>query len=144
GDGDPLPLASGECDARLPDARLVAQGETLDELAGVGDLRGPHDPLHVRLLLGEGDVAGDGVCEKMVFLKHEPDAPPEILVVEGGQLESVVQDRALGRLQESGEAPREGRLARSATAYDGDPLPGLDLERDVLENGGRLGASIPE
>ena len=39
GDRDPLALAAGEREAALADARVVAVGESLDELVGLGEAR---------------------------------------------------------------------------------------------------------
>ena len=66
GDGDALALAAGEQPASLARPGVIAQREPGDELMGMGHLSRRRHPPHVRLVVAEGDVAGDGVGEHEV------------------------------------------------------------------------------
>ncbi len=82
GDRDPLALAPGEEQSRLADAGLIRKREPLDELVRVRHASGPGDALHVRLVIAEGEVAGDRVVEEVVLLEHETDVSSQRAVVE--------------------------------------------------------------
>ena len=108
-------------EARLADPGVVAQRQPLDELVGVGHLGRPHHRVHVGLLLAEGDVAGDGVVEEVVLLQHEADLPAEVAVVERLEVDAVVEDGALGRLEQPGQALDQRGLARSRSGRRSPP-----------------------
>ena len=61
--------------------------------------------LSVSALAGaEGDVRRDRVVEQVVLLEHEADLPAQRPVVERAHVVAVEGDRALGRLEQPGEA----------------------------------------
>ena len=80
GDRDALPLAAGQREPGLADARLVAERQPFDELVRAGHFCRPDHSLHVRLVLAERDVLGDGVGEHERVLQHEADLPPQVAV----------------------------------------------------------------
>ena len=100
GDGQPLPLAAAEPHAALADQRVVAVGQALDELGGVGGLarrarsasrRGP--------AVAVGDVLGDRAVEQEDVLLDDAEQPPVAL-----DLDVAEVDR-----RRAGSRPRSGR-----------------------------------
>jgi hypothetical protein len=51
-----------------------------------------------------------------------------------GRVQAVDRDLARGRDLQAGDVAQEHALARAARPHDDEDLPGLDLERDVLEH----------
>src|SRR5262245_13110298 len=143
-DRDSLALATRESDPRLADPGVVAHRQPLDELAGIGDLGRPRDVLELRFFLAEPDVSGDGVVEEMVLLQHEPDLAAEIAVIERLEVDPIVQDGSLGRLQQSREALDQRGLPRAAAPHDRHHGVGWDLEVDVVQDRRSLWAPVPE
>jgi len=64
----------------------------------------------------------------VIVLQDEPDLPAQVPVVQRLEIDSVVEDRSFGRLQQSGQTLDERRLAGAATADDGDVPAGRDVE----------------
>src|SRR4051794_22505440 len=73
GQGDPLALATGEAEPALADDRVVAVGQTCDELVRIGAAGGGHDLVAGGVAVAVGDVPGDGVLEQDRLLDHHPD-----------------------------------------------------------------------
>ena len=142
-DRDPLTLPAREQQPGLTDLRLVAELQPLDELVRVRDPRRPLDPVQVRLLVTEGDVARDRVVEEITVLEHVADLAPQVLVAERAHVGAVVADHARGRLEQPREAADERRLARPAAPDDGHHRARLDAERDPVQHG-RRGQRVAE
>ena len=144
-DRDPLLLPAGEPEARLADPRVVAEREPLDELVGVRGARRPRPRcVRCRALVAEGDVLGDRLVEEVVLLEHERRLPAQRPVVERAQIDAVVEDRALGRLQQPGEQLDQRRLARAAAADDRDVSPGSTVKVMPSRIGGASGPAVAE
>ena len=119
-DRDALRLAAGEPQARLAHLRLVAEREPLDEAVGGRHAGGPAHARAVGAVVAERDVARDRVVEQVAVLKHEADLPAQRAVVERAQVDAVVVDRPLGRLEQPREALDQRRLAGAAAPDDRD------------------------
>src|SRR4029077_18387653 len=81
------------------------------------------------------DICGDGGAEKKALLKNEADVPPGRIELQFADIDSVDQDTPRGRIIESGNQTEQRCLAGTGRADDGDALPGLYLEVDVLQHG---------
>ena len=133
GDGDALPLAAAELHAALADERVVAVGQCVDELVGVGDRGGAADVVGRRAAVAVGDVRGDGAVEQEHVLLDDADQAAVAVDVDVAQVAAVEQDAAAGGVVEAGDEVAERGLAAAAGADEGDRLARLDVERDVFE-----------
>ena len=77
GDGEPLALAAGEGHASLANPRVVAAGQTLDEVMKLGDLGRPDDAFHVHVVEAVGYVVLYAGGEDEGVLHDYSDVPPE-------------------------------------------------------------------
>src|SRR5438552_6378066 len=135
GDGDPLTLPSRQLDAALADLRVVAAGQTDDELVSVRGLcRG--DQLRVaRPRPGIRDVLGDGGGEKHGVLLDYGELPAKIGQAKLAQIGPVELDVATGRIVETREQAHQRGLARAGCAHDPESSARFDGERDVVQDG---------
>ena len=134
GDGQALALSAREIEAPFPQRRVVPLRELLDELVGTGDAGGPFDVFAGDVGTTEGDVRRNGVAEEKRFLKHNADLPTEGGDVELAEVVTVDEDPPGGGVVEPGDQGEERGLARSGLPQQGDPLPGLNLERQLLQH----------
>ena len=74
------------------------------------------------------------VVEEMVLLQDEADLPAQIAIVERLEIDAVVENGALRRLEQPGQALDQRGLSRAAAADDGDHLPRRHVEGDPLED----------
>mmetsp|Transcript_6336 Transcript_6336/g.18556 ORF Transcript_6336/g.18556 Transcript_6336/m.18556 type:complete len:787 (-) Transcript_6336:400-2760(-) len=124
GDGDPLLLAAGEVDALLADFRHVAGGEDLQvvkESAGVEDST-------VLVLI-------EGFAEEHIVLEGGVLDPGDLGGVGDG---AAGGDGALGGLDLADEGAEEPRLAAARLPNGHTELAVVDLEVEVLEQGGAV------
>ena len=105
-------------------------------------LRRRQHAVKIRLGITEGDVARDRLVEYVVFLQNHADVPPHIAVVQSFQVNMIEEDRAFGRLEQSGDEFNQRCLAAAAATDEGHHLSGGEVEIDVIENIRRLGPAI--
>ena len=77
-DGDALPLAAAEREAAFADDRVVALGEGLDELIGLGGLRGLAHLVVGGLRTAQADVLGDRLAEQERVLVDDADVTAQV------------------------------------------------------------------
>src|SRR5439155_4229072 len=75
---DALPLAARELHTALPDLRVVALGQALDELVGVRRLGRGDDLLPRRAGRRVRDVFGDGKGKQHGVLEHDRELAPQV------------------------------------------------------------------
>jgi len=135
GDGETLALSAGKAAAALAEDGVVALGELGDEIVGGGDFGGAFDLVARGLGVAEGDVGGDGVGEEEAFLEDDADVAAEVVEVEAAGVDAVDEHGAGGGIVEARDETHQDALAGAGGAEDGDALAGLDVERDVVEDG---------
>ena len=103
-----------------------------------------HGPVDRLLELGERDDLVEALADLRALepvdraVQEDVLATGEVGVEAGAELEqradpSADGDAALGRLDDPGDQPQQGRLAGAVAADEADRLARLDAERDVLE-----------
>ena len=136
GDRDPLRLAAGQPQPGVADAGRVAERQRLDELRRVRDLapptaraRRPASPRRARCWPRSCRRTGTrpGARTRSGGAARR--------VVELADVVAVEQHRALGRDEQSGQAPHERRLAGAGAADERDRRARRDVERDVGDHG---------
>ena len=93
------------------------------------------DPVHVREPRDppEADVLAGAQHEAGEILEEHRDPLVDPGRLEGRDIDAVPSDAARIGAVEPREDLRERRLSRAVLADQGDDLPGVDLERDVVE-----------
>ena len=135
GEADELALAEGHLGAAFADLGVVTVLEAFEDFVAAEFLGGGDD-----LGLGGGgggvaDVVQDGAAEEVVVLRDDAH-----LFVEGfgGDLVEVVaveeDAAALGEIEAADEV-HDGAFAAAGVTDQGDGLPGLGIESDVVEDG---------
>ena len=127
---DPLPLPTGDPRAALPEHRLVAAGQHLDEVVRGGGLRRLHDLL-ARRVDAVGDVVGDRPGEEHALLQDEPDLATHPAQPALADVATVDQHRAVERVVEAGDQSRERRLACARASDHRDVLSGRNQQREI-------------
>ena len=84
--------------------------------------------------LAQADIALHVSGEEEDILLHHADMPPEFLDVPLADVDAVDQNRAALDLVEAADQIDDRTLARAGGAHQGDGLPGLGSERDVLQD----------
>ncbi len=86
-----------------------------------------------RLRPGEPEVLPDRRVEHMRLLARQGERPADVLLPQRAQVAAVERDAPFLRVEEPQQEVRDGGLPGSARADEGDALPGLQPEVDVLE-----------
>src|SRR5215217_2214831 len=146
GDGQALLLAAGQPVAALPDHRLPALGQALDQVQDPGGATGVLDLLQGRVRPGVAQVGQDGVVEQVRVLGDQPDRGPQALQLQVAHVDPVDPDGAVADVVDPGDQHGGGRLAGARGADQGDQLARPDGEADVVQDrlpGGRPARGRP-
>src|SRR5213593_1895701 len=100
---DALPLSAGELQAAFPDGGLVRLPQADDEVVCPGGCRRTLDLRGGRSGPPVGDVLADARREQHRLLEHDRELIPQIRKAILAEIDTVEQDRALGRVVEAGE-----------------------------------------
>ena len=119
--------------AHFANGRLVALGQLLDEVVGVGDLGGVDDLGQVEAGVATADVVGDGVVEDQVVLHDHADLRPQRVDRDPAQVVAVDADFPRRRVEEARQQVKEGVLLHLVRPDQADFLARLDREADRLE-----------
>ena len=133
GDREPLLLASGHPVATLADDGVVAVGEVDDPLVDERRTRGRLELSVGGVRAGVEEVLADGRVEQVRLLRDHADHLGERSERDLADVTPVDRHRASGHVVEPRHEIGDRRLAGPARADDRGELPGLDLERYVLE-----------
>ena len=147
GQGQALALAARERHAALADQCVVALGQALDEVVGLGGLgRRDHHVLRVGRLAAAGsgdgratleakeDVVADRGGKEEGILAHEADVPAQLGQRELTHVDAVEHHPAHAHVVEAGDQGHEAGLARAGGAEEGHDLVGADVEGDVVQH----------
>src|SRR4029078_2349441 len=77
GNGQALPLPSGEFDAFLTHDRLVSLRKTLDKVMGIRQSRRSDDVFIGGMFTSKGNIVANAVVKQDNILRHHPDLRPE-------------------------------------------------------------------
>src|SRR5947209_3003864 len=99
--------------------------------------------LHVGRLVEQRNVVRDRASEKVIVLEDGPDLLTVIRIAELLQRNTVDEQLARFRLQQTQYDLGQGRLAAARGAGDRDMLAGLDDEADTVEHV-RVGWAVAE
>ena len=135
GDRQTLALAAGKQHAILADLGVEALRQVVDELLGVGSLRRPLDFLARRASqVAVGDVVGHAVVEQRDLLGHQGDVAAQVAQAIILDFNAIKEDLAVIVLVKARNQVGQGRFAATGTADQGDHLPGLGDETDVIQH----------
>ena len=127
----PLFLAPAQLDAPLADLGVVAFGQRLDELVGVGRLGGGDKLLVAGVRLAVEQVLAHGAVEQEGVLQHHGHVAAQRVQRDLPQIMAVQSDPPLNGIVETAEQIGDAGLARAAGADQRHHLAGLHLEGDV-------------
>ena len=116
-----------------PDHRVVAVGQVLNEVVGMGQLGGLDDPRQGVHRVAQTDVDQDGVGEDQVGLQDGGDLSANRVDRDVAQVVAVDQDAAGPRIEQSGNQADQGQLRVVVLSHDGGARAGGNLDRDSLE-----------
>ena len=132
--GDPLTLTAGEGQPTLPDGSVIPARELLDKLVRLSCTGGRLDLFVGRVRPSVRDVRANGVREEEAVLEDDANLASERVQRDRAHIETVHEDRSLRWVVETRDEHRQGRLAATARADDGDALARRDVELDPVEH----------
>ena len=77
----------------------------------------------------------DGVVEQLRVLRHQSDPPAQRAQVGRAEVHALDQDNAAVGIVKARQQAEQRRLAAAIAADNGDHLPGLHSQADVVERG---------
>src|SRR6185312_943130 len=131
---DALALSSGKPHTALANYRVIAGGETHDEVMGQRRVGRDFHLLHGNVRTSVGYVVSYGVVEQHRLLSHQSDLVAERAHGYIAQIVSVDQNCAGGDIKKSRQQSHQSGFTGSAGADDGHNLSGLHFEIDVAQN----------
>ena len=135
GDGEQLALALGEVRSVPGQQGVVALRQAGDEIVSARELR-RGDALFVRSIQAAvADVLHDRAREKIRILQDDAQRAAQVAFAYLRNVYAVIAYFAVRNVVEAVEQVRDGGLARARSADEGDLLPGLGVERDVVQDG---------
>ena len=155
GDGDALPLATGDRGAALTDGGVVALRQGMDPCIELRQAASLGDLLIGGVEASVADVVGDGAGEQHAVLQYERDVATQVGDPDLPQVHAVEADLADDRVHAAHQQARQGGLAAAGRADERDLLPGGNAQREVAEGRvavvggghaleGDLSADVPE
>src|SRR6185369_10506398 len=139
GDRESLFLAAGDLDAALADHRVEAAVGARQQAVAGGLLEHLQALGVARSRIDEEEVLADRAGEELGVLGHEADLRPQLLEVEVGARDAVVEDASMVRRVEADEELDQRRLARARGADEGERLATAGREADTGERRRRGG-----
>ena len=134
GDGDELALALREVRAVVGELRRIALGETRDEVVRAGELR-RGDALFVRCVeFTITNVVHHRAGEEVDVLQDDAERAAKICLFDLADVDAVVEDLAVGNVVKTVDKVRDGRLARTRRADEGNLLTGLCVDGDIVQD----------
>jgi hypothetical protein len=143
GDLQALALPAAQVARALVELRVEAAGARLDLLGERRVAQRRADRGIVQLRIPQREVVADRAFEKHDVLVHEGHGRGELVARPVGDRTSAEQDLSAPRMEEPGREARHRGLARAGSAYQRDALPGLDDQRELVEER-RLAAVVAE
>jgi hypothetical protein len=128
GDGQPLPLPSGQGRGPLAEDGVVAIGHGRDEVVGGRLLGRGDDVLGRRPLAAVGDVLRHGAAQQQRLLQHHADLLPQGVEGELPDVQAVDEDGARVRVVQPRQELGDRALARAAVSDERHGLAGGDPE----------------
>ena len=108
---DPLTLSARETDTAFADPCVEPLGQAHDEIGKGGLVERAPDRRLVGVGPGKRDIGAQGVVEQVGILRHQRDAPAQVVEFEISEIDPVDQDVAGGRVPEAQQEVGEGGLA---------------------------------
>ena len=137
-DRDALPLAAREPHAAIADRRVVALRQVENELFGVRFARRHLDLGPRRVEPAVTDIFADRSAEQQRLLRHDRDRAAQRGQLDARDIDAVECDPAGLRLVEARYEIDDGGLPRARWTDERDDLAGLDLPREIAQDG-RIG-----
>ena len=134
GDGEQLALALGEVRAVAGDDRIVAVRQVADEAVRVRALRRGDALLVGCVEAAVADVVHDRSGEEVGVLQNGAERAAQGVLADVAHVDPVVGDDAVLDLIKAVDEVRDRRLAGAGGADEGDLLPGLRVDADVLQH----------
>ena len=129
-----LALAHGERGAALHHGVGEAAGQALHEAAGPHEVGRPPDFLVRDSVVAQRNVVADGAGEQENVLQHHPNLAAQRAQVVIVQVAAVDVDVAFLDFVEAAEQVDDAGFARPGGPHEGNGLPRLHPEADVLEH----------
>ena len=101
----------------------------------VGELRRRDAFLVRRVELAVADVVHHRAGEQIHILQHDAERVAQIRLFDVVDVDAVIADLAVGDVVEAVDEVRDGGLARAGRADKGQLLPGLGVERNIMQHG---------
>src|SRR5437879_3042804 len=133
-DGDPLLLPPGEGRASLRHYSLVAVGESLNELVGVGRDRRGGDLFVAGTRTPKRDVFADGAPEQQLVLQNQANLLAQRLQRVGPDVFAIDTDLALARVIEARDQAHQGALAGAGGSHDSNLFSWCDRQVNMRQH----------
>ena len=135
GDGQKLALPLRQIGAVAGQHRRVAVGQTGDEVVRARQHCGFYAFVVACRQVPVADVVHHRAGEQVRVLQHDAERAAQRAFFDLVDVDAVVADFAVGDVVKAVEQIGDGRFARAGRADEGDLLPRLGVERDVMQDG---------
>src|SRR5208337_1729864 len=123
-----LALPAGQIRRPLVDMGFVTSRQSVDELFGPCEARGPDDLVERRVWFGRGDVFADCSAEQKILLQNDTESASEMADVVFAHVDPVDLDKALVIGVQALKQTRDCRLAGPAAADNAEGMSDGNLE----------------
>ena len=134
GNGDELPLPLREVGCLVPQHGIIAFRQTGDKVMRIGELCRLDAFLIRRVQLSVADVLHDRARKQVGILQDDTHRAAQVCLFDLIDIDAVVTDLAVGNVVEAVQEVGDGGLAGTCRPDKGDLLPGLCIDRDVVQH----------
>src|SRR5207248_2730690 len=129
---------------RLTDLCFITHRQTHDKIVRCGRLGGGKNTIQIGLGVTEGNIAGDGLIEHVIFLQHYPNVSADIAIVQSLEIDVIKEDVAVSWFKQPGDEFDQRRFAAAAATDEGDHTTRRKIESNIAQNIGGLRAAVSE
>ena len=134
GDGKELPLSLGQVGSVAGEKRVVAAGQTGDEIMGSCQLCRFNTILIGCVQPAVSDIFHNRSCEQVCILKNHTQRAAQIIFADFIDIDAVVADLAVGDIVKTVQQIGDGCLACTGCPYKGHLLAGLCIKGNIMQH----------
>ena len=134
GDGDTLPLSSGEMGASAAHPGVIAMLQLADKTVASGGFGDLFHFLISGIYPAHTDIFPDGIVKEVIVLRNKGHLVIELFQRDTAFLHAAQGNAALGHIPETGDELGNGGLARTGGTNQSGEAAGRNGEGDVVED----------
>ncbi len=133
GNGQQLALTLGQVGAVAGQHGIIPVGQAADKAVCIGQLCRRDALLVSGIQIAVADVVHHRTGKQMGILEHDAQGTAQVRLFDLIDIDAVVADLAIGNVIKTVDQVGDGGLAGTGSAYEGDLLPRLGPQADVVE-----------